>query len=341
MREDPWPGFPGGSGLVYYPSSFVAEASPGNGNVFYKLQWVHRQEVWSAPSASLWSKRLTSGGLSTSVYKSLHQDLVGPTDVLYGHELNCYQQGCGADAPWGYRHEGQYSVVQKGDWHNHPAWTWSQHYRPGPTYVDSAMYPYFSIARSTSSVYLTNLFWDSDAAPQDNVDYSVTGLEPGARAETQTSWEMLFPETAWGFDAQEAAPVLRDGSGSVERTTVADSLWGQRGGRAEVARVRMTGPLILGVPEVPLPSPIYRQAVVRFQATGSVTASLVWSYGAEGYQAPFTILYQRGEWQVGVLDLTRWPGWSDTSEVSGIGVAVDAERGEEVVIDVDFLILAP
>jgi len=341
MRESPWTGFPGGIGYVYYPG-MVPEV-PGDGEVSYVLQWLDKSEVWSAPDASLWSKRLTSGGLSTSTYRSLLDGPVGPFDVEYGRRLNCYQQPCGADAPWGQAHEvAESTLVQRGDWHNHPAWAWSRHYDPGPTYNDSAHYPYlWLLSRSDPSVYVGNMFWDPSAAPADNVDHSTTsvGLEPTLG--TEESWEMLYPEVVWDFGSHEALPATRAGVASLAQLAVVDTSWGYQGGRAQVAQIQTTGPVVLSMPDRALTSPVYRQAVIRYRATGNATPSLVWSDAAGEHGAPFAVRSQPGGWKVGVLDLTRLGTWSHLTSVTAIGLALDQASGQQAVIDVDFLIVAP
>jgi hypothetical protein len=347
MRDPNWNGFPGSDGVVYYPADGLAEVPPSvlSPPVRYELQWVTLHELWWDWSASLWSKRLTSGGLSTSTYRHLHQDPVGPWDVLYGHELNCIGEPCGAPAPWGQKHD-NVGTVHLGDWHNHPAWAWAQHYRPGPTYTDSLYYPYCraSGCRMVSSMYETNYYWDDAAAPQDYVDFHAAAADTTAAPPAPVPNDRpLPPELRWDFDTLPAVEAAgTEGPMFVER--VEDVDWGYRSHATGALRLTGAGSIQLTLPARYDPGN-FRYAYVRFRLVeGSARSVRVAArFGGEVVvpRDRFLTLATRaaGAWQVAMLPLGDWAAWTARDDGDALILAFDGEGA--VVIDLDFVILAP
>lgn len=347
MRDASWSGFPGGDGVLYYPAEYGAEVPPSvlSPAVRYELQWLTHSELWFTFPASLWSKRLTSGGLATSTYKHLHQDAVGPWDVLYGHDFNCLGQPCGANAPWGIKHDA-ISTVHKGDWHNHPAWTWSQHYDPGPTWNDTLYYPYCrtSGCRMASSMYESNVFWDPAAAPQDYVDYHMVSSAAGASEPVETrSEDEIPPEIRWEFDA---VPALELSGQRVRAShlTVEDADWGYTSRSTAALRLEGDGTLELTLPGALGPSR-FRYAYVRFRTVegSSRTVALAWR-GAEEATTPVDRRIElparrAGAWQVATSQIGERPEWSAGPAVSAITVVLQGDG--PAVVEIDFVILAP
>jgi hypothetical protein len=345
MRDANWDGFPGGDGVIYFPGDGEGEVPPSvlSPPVAYGLQWTTLHELWFEYPKSLWSKRLTSGGLYTSTYRYLHQDPVGPWDVLYGHDLNCVGQPCGANAPWGMKNDGL-SSVHRGDWHNHPAWTWSQHYEPGPTWNDSLYYPYCRAAecRMVSSMYETNYFWDPTSAPQDYVDFHVTSAEP-APGRLRSDAKIIPPELRWEFDT--LPPIEVSGTRAVaSQLRVDDSDWGYRSGTTGVLRVEGEGPIQVTLPAAIDPS-VFQYVYVRFRrvAGSARTMALAWLAVGEftvpaGRRAELSAR-RAGAWDVAMIPLADQPGWTAASDVAAIVLFLEGQG--PAVIDVDFVIVAP
>lgn len=350
MRSANWSGFPGSDGVIYYPAAppHAPEVPPSTLSppVAYMFQPTTLWELGGSQyPKSLWSQRLSSGGLPTSTYERLHDGPVGPFDVLYGHVLNCAGQPCGADAPWGQKHD-VISSVHMGDWHNHPAWAWSQHYQPGPSPLDSIEYPYCRApeCRMNSGMYVTNFYWDSAAAPQDFVDLHVAGVDPNVVGSGPEPVDRAVPpELRWDFDTLPVVHAAGTSVGVSERM-VADADWGYRSRTTDVLRLTGTGPIRLTLPAEFDPSE-YRYAYVRFRCVqGSARTVRVGSRRAgelDVQRSREIELSARhaGDWEVAMIPLRDQPAWPMSSDADAVVVVLDGEG--PVVIDVDFVIIAP
>jgi hypothetical protein len=349
MRNANWNGFPGSDGVIYYPAdpTWPPEVPPSvlSPPVPYQLQYVTTHELWWDYPKSLWSKRLTSGGLATSTYYRLHQDPVGPWDILYGHRLNCVDEPCGAPAPWGQKHDGL-SSVHLGDWHNHPAWTWSQHYQPGPTFTDSLYYPYCRApeCRMVSSMYETNYYWDDAAAPQDYVDFDVAGMDSTLEQAGQAPGDRVIPpELRWEFDSLPMLDAAGTDAPALVRS-VDDVDWGHRSQTTSALRLTGTG-VIQFILAADFDPSQFRYAYVRFRRIAGTerAVSVAWrGVGESAVPAERLVSLEHrdaGAWEVAMIPLHRSAAWAMAATSDGIVVRFDGEG--TVVLEVDFVIVSP
>ena len=341
MRSASWGGFPGGDGVIYWPSDFQAEVPSGftDPEVLYQLQWVHQNEYWLFPMASLWSKRLSSGGLYTSAYYTLLDDPVAPFDVQYGYRFNCYQQPCGALAPWGQKKD-NISTVRRGDWHNHPAWAWSQHYEPGPTFMDTLLYPYCRLlsCRSDSSVYITNMFWDDSAATQDNIDLSRSVDFALEGDDSRDAVAMHVPEVRWDFDESFGGAQVDAAAFDVSLVTEPDSAWGYSGGAVRMLRLEGAGVIRITL-AVPAESESeYNELIARVRFSQSQPTTTVGRFGDGPPAARPDTERQNATWRIlrWRLNQLREAGMLGDRVVLTFDVGVRPQR-----IDIDFVVMAP
>lgn len=192
-------------------------------------------------------------------------------------------------------------------------------------------------------MYISNVYWDSAAAPQDLVDFSVTATDAEAQASELNQSGSIPPERRW--DAERLELVTAEGpEASVARIQLDDREWGYAGGRFDAMRLTGLGGsrLLLATNAA---SPPYRYVYARFRSVGSPVeeVSLAWQAVGEDMVQLKRALPLRtrstGEWTVAQLPLWNVPAWKNTSAVETLAIVFKSSG--PMTIDVDFIILAP
>ncbi len=341
-----WDGTPFGNndGIVYFPSTTVAAVPPSfMSSAFYKLQWVHQGELPTAPTVSMWRKRLSNNGLNTFEYTP--GETVGPWLVEYGYLFRAENQPAKAKAPWGQKLDDQVFYVYRGDWHNHPAWTWSQHYEPDPSNS-----PYYDYCRAPScrmnQSYVANMFW-TDSAASGGGGGGGSGFPPMlsivGNGTSATQARPIPPEVRWDFNTFDGVLVEGDGVARTLLVELDDTEWGYGDGKVRALRIMGRGTVTLRF-AVSLEPIDFNVAAVRFKQLRRRGVTLGWTAANETVPPPSRQVDVAGrghagvEWVVLAAPLSA-SDWLDTEQIREITLTLELDPDLPDFIDLDFIII--
>ncbi len=336
------------TGVVYIPTNIVSEVPPSPSlpwvEVAYSIQFVDAAE---APLAnSLWARRLATFSDPPTPFGP--EGPIGPHQSWYrwrfgGNNGTNYQ----ANAPWGFKQD-EITTVMRGDWHNHPAWTWSQHYDrlPGSQYESYYDYCQAPACRFNQS-YVYNPFWDNAGfhpiPPQCTDPLCIFPGPPGDDLQSPAipparRWE--FVETLGGME------VKGDGVGAV-LLRVDDGAWGYPAGLADVARVSGRGQVEIALP-VNIESALFGEFVIRLRHAESDSArldpDLAWqAWDAVPVRPEARLARPRatgGGWDLYKIDLRNEAAWIGMERVTKLVLTLDLGPVGSYV-DLDFVTVTP
>lgn len=334
--------------IHYYPTdNQAAQPTSISSSAPYRLQWITRPELGTV-YPSMWSRRNLHQSVSWKAPFTNEQP-VGPHDAVYFTSFggNEYVDDF-ATAPWGFKYD-DIAAVHVGDWHNHPAWAWAQHYRP---VAGTTLYEYCrALSCRLNHTYVDNVFWE------DTPLYSSTGEEPGCTDPTCLAPTPPLPRTRspatpvqWHFnDGLNGVTVNGPGLEGVEAVSLPDTDWGYADGT--VGALRVTG---RGVVHVRLPldgsAVDYDQVTIRLRSprAAAVTprATLGWQKAPdgsipEGGAAALPVKYRKGGWEVRLLDLRPEAQWKAAGRLRFVILNLDLGTGPPQAVDIDFVAIAP
>jgi len=342
--------FAGGDGVVYFPTDHVAEVPASTATTTqtaYTIQWMDSTEV---ASWSLWSQRRNPiiGG-PQSLYDHDNAGTVGPHDVYYLKYFACGQPYCPtiantrAKAPWGIQAS---SAERLGEWHNHPAWSWSRSW--GPSGGGSLYYEYTCQSESCrkNNTYVHNIYWDdapwggggsgSGGGPCTGCPKATAGAEPMRRR--------MGAERRWDFDEMRGVEIA--GSGSARVMTLSDDEWGYSGGSMRVLRVEGRGEVRLTL-KGPFATERYSQLLARVRRAQGKPSVIGAEWVAQGQATrgpgqEGTMVRDRvasKSWEVLALALESG-AWDNLGTVGQITLRLQLDGAADAV-DLDFVVLAP
>ena len=345
--------FAGGDGVVYFPPDRVAEVPASTWTTTqtaYTVQWMDSTET---QSYSLWSQRRNPivGG-SASIYEHDNAGLVGPHDVYYLKYFACGQPYCPsvfptrAKAPWGIRSN---SLERLGEWHNHPAWSWSR------TYAPSGVTPYYEYTCQAEScrknnTYIHNVYWDD--APWAGGGIGGPGGPPCAGCPKTSagadvvSRRGLGAERRWDFDGRLAGEITGEATATI--VSLPDEEWGYGGGRMNVLRVEGRGEARLTFRGL-FAAERYSQLIARVRRARGRPAAIRAEWMAPGQarreaaQAGALVRDRAASktWEIVTLPLSESPGWTQLGTVDRLTLRIQLDGGPSDAVEVDFVVLAP
>ena len=346
--------FAGGDGVVYFPTDRVAE-TPATTNTTtqtaYTVQWMDSVEV---QNYSLWSQRRNPvmGG-PASIFEHDNAGPVGPHDVYYLKYFACGQPYCPsiadtrAKAPWGIRSS---SSERLGEWHNHPAWSWSRTYAPAGG--ASAWYEYTCQTESCrkNNTYRHNVYWDD--SPWAGAGTGGTGGPPCTGCPKTSAGAQVIArkspgaERRWDFDDARGSEV----SSNVLATAVSlpDEEWGYAGGQLRALRVSGQGEARLTF-RGPFTSERYAQVLARVRRVRGRPATITAEWATPGQQrqdagqvgALVRDPFASRSWEIVTLPLSDHPRWKQLGTVDRLTLVIRLDGGPDDAVDLDFVILAP
>jgi hypothetical protein len=339
--------FPGNDGVIYYPTSGTPQVPAAVFSVpptAYAIQWIDSMEVagWS-----LWSQRRNNTQVATNTLFQTDNDLVGPHDVYYLKQFGCNDNcpwlfSTRAKAPWGISGA---SSERVGDWHNHPAYSWTRAWAP----LNNS--PYFEYTCTTDlcrrqHAYMHNIYWDdSPYLAGGSVGGGGTTCTTGC---PKTSAGVGRPprhgaEHRWDFYDLRGVEVL--GAASSALVEVKDEDWGYTDGRLSALRLEGKGLVRLGF-SLPVEPARIDQAVIRARRVRGRGAGFQAAWFADDISSgsPLVELARHSvtarDWEVLTLDLRDRMDWKDLRRVNRFELQVDLGSTPGAV-ELDFVILAP
>lgn len=347
--------FAGGDGVVYFPTNHVAEVPASTWTTTqtaYTVQWMDSTEVvnWS-----LWSQRrnpVMAG--AHSIYEQDNAGSVGPHDVYYLKFFACGQPYCPsvfqtrAKAPWGIQAS---SGERRGEWHNHPAWSWSRGW--GPSGGSSPYYEYTCQSESCrkNNTYIHNTYWDDTPWTAGSSGVGGGGGGCGTCPKTTAGAEPIArrrigAERRWDFDDLRGVEV--SGDVTVSSRTLPDDEWGYSGGRMNALRLEGRGEVRLTF-RGPFVAERYSQLVARVRRVRGGPAAITAEWlppgqtrrdaGQEGALVRDRVASR--SWEILTLPLEGVPAWEKLSSVDRLTLRIHMDRGTADALDFDFLVLAP
>jgi hypothetical protein len=349
--------FAGGDGVVYYPTEGAAQvpASVMYGQpTGYAIQWMDSTETnaWT-----FWSQRYNNViTVDNNLYQSDGSIDVGPHDVYYLKHLGCndncpWLASTRAKAPWGIRAGDSEHI---GDWHNHPAYSWTRYWAPvsglGSWFDYTCMVDTCRQSVQWETSYRHNIYWDdrawvngslSDQGGGGSSCFRCPKMTPGVERPHRHG-----AEHRWDFDDQEG--VQLSGDGVMELVTVADEDWGYADGNLEAIRIRGQGRVSLTF-ELPVDPARIDQAVVRARRARGRPASVTAEWLGETptgtqviRQATMTShSISAHDWEMLHLDLREAGAWKELRSVRRFSLVFSFDGGPADAVDLDFVILAP
>jgi len=344
--------FAGGDGVVYFPTDRVAEVPASTSTTTltaYTVQWIDSTEV---QNYSLWSQRrnpIMAG--PASIFEYDYAGNVGPHDVYYLKYFACGQPNCPslfatrAKAPWGIQAS---SAERLGEWHNHPAWSWSRSY--APLNGSSPYYEYTCQAESCrkNNTYIHNVYWD-------DTPWTVGGTGgpggPSCGGCPKTSAGALAvargphgSERRWDFDDAGDAELSGDATGAA--VTLPDDEWGYSGGKVRALRIAGRGEARITF-KGPITTARYSQIVARVRRAKGRPATLTAEWKGPGQTAAKqtgALIRDRAatkSWEIMALPLADLPAWNQVGSLDRLTLTVRLDGGPGDAVDLDFVVLAP
>jgi len=336
--------------VVYFPTDRVAEVPASTASTTqtaYTVQWMDSTEVvnWS-----LWSQRRNSviGG-SQSIFNHDDAGPVGPHNVYYLKFFACGQPYCPsiastrAKAPWGIQGS---SAELRGEWHNHPAWSWSRNWAPvGAT-------PYFEYTCQSEScrknnTYVHNIYWDDTPWAAGGTggpgEPPCTGCPKSSAGAQEIARRHLGAERRWDFD--DVSAVLLSGEATANALSILDDEWGYGGGQVRVMRVTGRGEVRLTFTG-PFMAERYSQVVARVRRVKGRPAAITAEWVAPGQRRAESEALVRDQaasksWEILTLPLADLPAWTQLSSVETLSLRIQLDGGQSDAVDIDFVVLAP
>ena len=346
--------FAGGDGVVYFPTDRVAEVPASTSTTTqtaYTIQWIDGVE---AQNYSLWSQRrnpIMAG--PASIFEHDNAGTVGPHDVYYLKYFACGQPYCPslfptrAKAPWGIQGS---SAERLGEWHNHPAWSWSRNYVP--VNGSSPYYEYTCQSESCrkNNTYVQNIYW-SDAPWAGGSTGGPGGPSCGSCPRTSAGAQppprrAMGAERRWDFDAGQGFEVSGDAKGYA--ITLPDGEWGYSGGQVRALRLEGRGEALLTL-SGPFDAERYSQVVARVRRVQGRPAIITAEWAGSGKSRSDTAatapLVRDGaasrSWEILTLPLSDLPSWKQVGTVDRLVLKVRLDGGPLDAVDLDFVVLAP
>jgi hypothetical protein len=342
--------FAGGDGVIYYPTGGPAQ-EPSNTSIIsqagYNLQWIDSTEVnnWS-----LWSQRRNATQTLSDMLFEHDGSTAGPHDVYYLKHFACDGDcpliGTRAKAPWGIA-SGSGRV---GDWHNHPAFAWSQVYGPAGGWSPWYEYACFTQSCRTQNTYRHNPYW-SDAPWLAGGGTGGGGPSCGscpktsAEASPEASRRGRGAEHRWDF--ANATEITATGDAAVQLVREPDEEWGSADGMVTLLRVQGKGEVSLTFDGDIDPSRI-AQAVVRARRAQARPLSILarWEERSDAQPAdqPVPMVRHRlspRQWEILTLDLAGVTRWKQARKIRKFVITFLLDNGVRDSVDFDFVILAP
>ena len=350
FRSSDYP-FAGGDGVVYFPTDRVAEVPASTvttTQTAYTVQWMDSTEV---QNYSLWSERrnpIMAG--PASIFEYDYVGNVGPHDVYYLKFFACGQPYCPslfptrAKAPWGIQAS---SAERLGEWHNHPAWSWSRTY--APLNGSSPYYEYTCQSESCrkNNTYIHNIYWDD--TPWTAGGIGGPGGPPCTGCPKTTAGTQLVTsaphgsERRWDFDGASDAEVT--GEAAATAVTLPDEEWGYSGGKVRALRVEGRGEARI-VFRGPIATAKYSQIVARVRRAQGRAATLTAEWSGPGQAKRGAGALVRDDvasksWEIVTLPLAEIAAWNQLGSVDRLTLTVRLDGGPGDALDLDFVVLAP
>jgi hypothetical protein len=289
---------------------------------------------------------------ATSLFEHDNAGTVGPHDVYYLKYFACGQPSCPslfstrAKAPWGIQAS---SAERLGEWHNHPAWSWSRRYAPLNGW--SPYYEYTCEAESCrkNNTYIHNPYWDDTAwiggggsggSGGDTCNGPCPKFSPG---DQPTGRRRAGAELRWDF-AEGRSPAL-SGNATAAAVSVADEEWGYSGGQVRALRIAGQGEVRLAL-EGPFDTGRFSQVIARVRRAKGRLATITaeWAESGTGLAQSGALardhLASRG-WEILVLPLSELPAWTQLGSVDRVTLTLQLDGGPGDAVDLDFVVLAP
>ena len=345
--------FAGGDGVVYFPTDRVAEVPASTWTTTqtaYTVQWMDSVET---QNYSLWSERrnpVMAG--PASIFEHDNVGLVGPHDVYYLKYFACGQPYCPslfptrAKAPWGIKGT---ALEHLGEWHNHPAWSWSLTY--GPAGGASPYYEYTCLVESCrkNNTYRHNIYWDDSpwgGGTGGPGGPPCTGCPKTSAGAQVVARRGLGAERRWDFDDSRIAEV--SGEATARALTLPDDEWGYSGGQMKALRVEGRGEALLTF-KGPFTAERYSQLIARVRRVTGRPATITAEWMAPGQtrresaQAGVLVRDQAASkaWEILSLPLSDLPGWKQLGSVDRLTLRIQLDGGPSDAVDIDFVVLAP
>jgi len=345
--------FAGGDGVVYFPTDRVAEVPASTSTTTqtaYTVQWIDSTET---QNYSLWSQRRNPiMASSASIFEHDNAGLVGPHDVYYLKYFACGQPYCPtlyqtrAKAPWGIQAS---SAERLGEWHNHPAWSWSRTY--GPLNGSSAYYEYTCQSESCrkNNTYIHNIYWDDSpwagggtGGPGGPPCTGCPKTTAGAHSITRRT---LGAERRWDFDEVRAIEI--SGDADARAIILPDDEWGYSGGAVRALRIEGRGNVRVTL-KGPFTTERYSQLIARVRRVRGRPAVMTAEWAASGSTSPESVagalvrdLAASRLWEILALSLSDSPAWQQAGTVDRITLSIQLDGGSADAVDLDFVVLAP
>ncbi|HKP29576.1 MAG TPA: hypothetical protein VJU15_09230 [Gemmatimonadales bacterium] len=343
--------FAGGDGVVYFPTDRVAEVPASTATTTqtaYTVQWMDSTET---QNYSLWSQRrnpIMAG--PASIFEYDYAGNVGPHDVYYLKFFACGQPYCPslfqtrAKAPWGIQAS---SAERLGEWHNHPAWSWSRTY--GPLNGSSPYYEYTCQTESCrkNNTYIHNIYWDDTPWTSGGVSGpggpTCSGCPKTSAGAPVVASVPHGSERRWDFDGAREVEVSGDVIASA--VTQPDEEWGYSGGKVRALRVEGRGEARI-VFRGPIATGKYTQIVARVRRAHGRAATLTAEWSGPGQAnrgggALIRDVVASKSWEIVTLPLTDLPAWNQLGSVDRMTLTVRLDGGQGDALDLDFVVLAP
>jgi len=334
---------------IRYHNDYPSAPQGGDANYWVSNLWATYSMIW-LNQAELVGKSLWSGRFQGLSQPYALIGAIGPGNQNYYYRFGGNEGNNNvANAPWGLDLDGStLSTTVRGDFHNHPAWTWSQHFAPLPA-TGNTYYEYCRLATcKLNNSYIDNIYFDLPAGggggggPGCAPNCTAPPIETTALETVQSD-----PALRWEF-ARGSEGVGVSGSGLVAADTLtdADTEWGYATGTASLLRLRGSGTAVIRLPtDGGLAS--YQQAVVRLRRPVGAAGGpkLRWNDTAGGSTAnrsrDIPLKYRKGAWEVVVLDLATDPDWRAARAAQWVELEIDLGPVATGVVDIDFIVIAP
>ena len=338
--------FAGGDGVIYYPTNGPAQVPSSTSTITqagYNLQWMDSTEVnaWS-----LWSQRRNATQTLGNMLFEHDGNTVGPHDVYYLKNFACDGDcpliGTRAKAPWGIP-SGNGRI---GDWHNHPAFAWSQIYGPAGGWSSWYEYSCFTLSCRTQNTYRHNVYW-SDAAwlAGGGTGGGGSSCPNCPKTSAGASRQGRGAEHRWDFEQPGGITVRGNAVTTLIREP--DDEWGNADGAVTLLRVQGEGEISLTFEGRFDPARL-DQVIVRARRAGGKPISMVasWDDGPGTESADQQSSMTRHSlsprwWEVITLDLADTAMWKQLQRVGRFTITFLLDKGPADTIDFDFMIVAP